>query len=100
MPHILILDDRSTNRRVLERMAASIASDVSTISFSDPILALNWLDENAADIIITDYKMPRLNGAEFTRRVRSRPDTADIPIIVITIHADREFRLLSLDAGG
>ena len=55
MPHILILDDRSTNRRVLERMAASIASDVSTISFSDPILALNWLDENAADIIITDY---------------------------------------------
>ena len=99
MPHILILDDRSTNRRVLERMAASIAPDISVISFSDPILALNWLDENAADIIITDYKMPRLNGAEFTRRVRSKPDTADIPIIVITIHADREFRLLSLDAG-
>ncbi|MCA3458977.1 MAG: diguanylate cyclase, partial [Rhodobacter sp.] len=99
MPHILILDDRKTNRRILKRMAASIASDISVISFSDPIDALKWLDENAADIIITDYKMPRLDGAEFTRRVRSKPDTADIPIIVITIHADREFRFLSLDAG-
>lgn len=99
MPHILILDDRSTNRRVLERMAASISSDVSVISFSDPILALNWLDENVVDLIITDYKMPHLNGAEFTRRARAKPETSDIPIIVITIHADREFRLLSLDAG-
>jgi diguanylate cyclase (GGDEF)-like protein/PAS domain S-box-containing protein len=99
MPHILILDDRSTNRRVLERMAASISSDVSVISFSDPILALNWLDENVVDLIITDYKMPHLNGAEFTRRARGKPATSDIPIIVITIHADREFRLSSLDAG-
>ncbi len=66
---------------------------------SDPILALNWLDENVVDLIITDYKMPHFNGAEFTRRARAKPETSDIPIIVITIHADREFRLLSLDAG-
>jgi diguanylate cyclase (GGDEF)-like protein/PAS domain S-box-containing protein len=99
MPHILILDDQATNRRVLERMAASIAPDVSVISFSDPIRALDWLEENSADLIITDYKMPSLDGAEFTRKVRSKSDTSDIPIIVITIHADREFRLLSLDAG-
>jgi CheY-like chemotaxis protein len=53
----------------------------------------------APDLIITDYKMPGLNGASFIRRVRAEPALADIPIIVVTVFEDKAFRLRALDAG-
>ena len=99
MPQILILDDRGTNQRVLSRLAASIEPDIAVVSFGDPHLALEWLEAHDADLIITDFKMPNLDGAEVTRRLRSMPRTADVPVIVVTVYDDRKFRLLALEAG-
>ena len=99
MPQILILDDRGTNQRVLSRLAASIEPDITVVSFGDPHLALEWLATHDADLIITDFKMPNLDGAEVTRRLRSMPRTAEVPVIVVTVHDDRTFRLLALEAG-
>jgi diguanylate cyclase (GGDEF)-like protein/PAS domain S-box-containing protein len=99
MPTILILDDRATNRNIYARMAASLGEDVTVAKFGDPEEALVWLGANAADLIITDYKMPKLDGAEFTRRVREHPTRADTPVIVITIYEERELRMRALEAG-
>jgi len=99
MLKVLILDDRATNRCILEKLAKAIDQDLTVTSLGDPLEALEWLAVNTADLIITDYKMPNLDGAEFTKRVRANPKTADIPIIVTTIYEDRNFRLLSLEAG-
>jgi diguanylate cyclase (GGDEF)-like protein/PAS domain S-box-containing protein len=99
MLQIVILDDRETNRKIFSRLAASIESGVSVRSFGDPAELLVWLEHNTADLIITDFKMPTMDGAEFIRRYRARPQSADIPVIVITVYEEREFRLRALEAG-
>ncbi|MCX7684521.1 MAG: EAL domain-containing protein [Acetobacteraceae bacterium] len=99
MPQILILDDRVTNQRILARLAASVEPDVKVSAFGDPLDALAWLETHEADLVITDFKMPHLDGAEVTRRIRRMPHGADVPVVVVTVYDDREFRLLALDAG-
>jgi CheY-like chemotaxis protein len=99
MPLILILDDRATNRSIFARLAALIADGVVVESFADPLDALEWLAVNPVDLVITDYKMPRMSGAEFTRRLRAEAATPEVPVIVVTAYDDRTFRQHAMEAG-
>ncbi len=99
MSSILILDDRKTNQRIYARLAADLDDQADVTVFSDPLQALGWLEENAADLVVTDYKMPQMDGAEFTRLLRNRPTNADVPVVVITAYEDRSFRMRALEAG-
>ena len=99
MSLIAILDDRLTNRNIYARLAASLESCAEVVTFDDPLLALHRLPATAPDLVITDFKMPHLDGAEFTRRFRACPGCADVPIVVITAYDDRSFRLQALEAG-
>ena len=76
MAMILILDDRATNRSIFARLASVIEDDVSVEVFGDPFDALEWLEGNRVDLVITDFKMPGMDGAEFTRRFRALPGGA------------------------
>ena len=99
MPIIVIIDDRITNRRILSELATTIESEVQVESFDDPQAALDWVEENTPDLVITDYKMPHMDGAEFVRRFRHLPFCFDVPVMVITIYEDKEFRYKALEAG-
>lgn len=99
MSLIVILDDRSTNRNIFARLAASIEPDITVRTFAEPDQALLWLKDNAPDLVITDYKMPGMDGADFIRRFRGIPGADDIPVIVITVYEERTFRLRALEAG-
>ncbi len=99
MALIVIVDDRVTNRNIFSKLAASVGADVTVRAFGSPVEALQWLGDNAADLIITDYKMPEMNGAEFIRALRRLPHAADAPVIAITVHEERSFRLKALEAG-
>ena len=99
MSLIVILDDRATNRKIFSKLAGSIGSDVTVRSFGDPAELLAWLEHNTPDLIVTDFKMPTMDGAEFTRRFREQPNSNEIPVIVITIYEEREYRLRALQAG-
>ena len=99
MVQIVILDDRETNRKIFSKLAASIEPGVTVRSFGDPPELLAWLEHNTPDLIVTDFKMPTMDGAEFIRRFRAQPNSAEIPVIVITVYEEREFRLRALEAG-
>ncbi len=99
MSCIVILDDRSSNRNIYSKLAATLGEDVRIEVFSDPEGALTWLQDHTVNLIITDFKMPGMNGAEFIRRFRALPDTGDPAIIVITVYEERSFRLQALEAG-
>jgi CheY-like chemotaxis protein len=99
MATILILDDRATNRNIYARLAAAIEEGIAAEVFADPADALEWLEHNRVDLVITDYKMPGMDGAEFTRRFRAMPNNRHVPLVVITAYDDRSFRLRALDAG-
>ncbi len=99
MALIVILDDRATNRQIFTRLASTIEPNVSVESFEDPLVALAWMAGNVPDLVITDYKMPNIDGAEFTRRFRDMPQCADVPVIVLTVYEERSFRHQALEAG-
>jgi len=99
MSIIVIVDDRVTNRRILSELATTVEDGAQVESFEDPVAALAWLENNTPDLVITDYKMPNIDGAEFVRRFRHLPFCFDIPVIVVTIYEDREFRYQALEAG-
>lgn len=99
MAAVVILDDSASNRRIFSKLAALIDSDVTVHTFGRPLEALAWLENNSPDLVITDFKMPEMDGAEFIRRFRTRTVGAEIPIIVITVYEDRDFRLRALEAG-
>ncbi|MGY4800306.1 two-component system response regulator [Teichococcus aerofrigidensis] len=102
MVTILILDDRTTNRDIFSRLAASLDRGARVEAFGDPQQALEWLRGNSVDLVVTDFRMPGMDGAEFTRRLRAlgdNPAVADVPVIVITAYNDRAYRLRALEAG-
>ncbi len=99
MTRIVIVDDRITNRNIFSRLASSIEDGVSVEAFGDPREALVWLQRNTPDLIITDFNMPEMDGAEFTRAFRAMPGCSDIPVIVLTVYEERSYRLKALEAG-
>lgn len=99
MPLVVIVDDQITNQRIFARIAAAIEPGIEVETFGDPRTALVFLAGRTPDLIITDYKMPGLNGAEFITRLRASPALADVPVIVLTVFEEWSFRLKALDAG-
>ena len=99
MPLIVIVDDRLTNRNIFAKLAAAIEEGIEVKTFGDPAEALVWLKDNTPHLVITDFKMPQMDGAEFIRRFRAQSQSVDIPVVVITVYEERSFRLRALEAG-
>jgi diguanylate cyclase (GGDEF)-like protein/PAS domain S-box-containing protein len=96
---IVIVDDRSTNLRVYAQYVAMMGPEFSAKCFHSAVEALEWLETEPADLLVVDYRMPEMNGAEFISRFRARTTGAHIPAIIITARQDRECRISALDAG-
>jgi diguanylate cyclase (GGDEF)-like protein/PAS domain S-box-containing protein len=96
---IVIVDDRATNLRIYAQFVAMMGPDYSSKCFQSALEALAWLETEQADLLIVDYRMPEMNGAEFIRRLRERDGGSGCPAIIITARQDRECRISALDAG-
>jgi len=96
---IAIVDDRLTNRKILERLAKSLDGGAEVETFDRPMALLASAATRPPDLVITDVKMPELDGVEFIRRFRSLPGCAEVPIVAVTTSEDRELRLAALEAG-
>ena len=99
MTSVLIVDDQATNRLLLARLASSIESDIQVAVFEDPIGALTECGQRAPDLIISDYKLGPMSGAEFIHRLRAISECHDVPIMVLTAYDERTFRMAALEAG-
>ncbi len=96
---VAIVDDRITNRKILERLAGSLDDQVEVRTFDHPARALEFAANTPPDLVITDFKMPDLDGAEFIRRFRALEGCGDVPVMVITAYEDRDLRYQALEAG-
>jgi two-component system response regulator RpfG len=96
---VLIVDDESTGRTILAKIIQQAEEDASVESFDNPRDALQWLDHNHPDLIITDYRMPDINGVELIKRIRAKPACHDIPIMMITVVSEKSVRYDALEAG-
>jgi two-component system response regulator RpfG len=99
MPTVLIVDDQLVSRMILDHLVRSIADDVQAIAFADPLEALAWATENPFDLVLADYKMPRMDGIQFTQAIRELPGGADTPLVMVTCMDDKPIRYQALEAG-
>ncbi len=96
---VVIIDDQSTGRKILSRLVQGIDPDLEVQGYSDPLDALKDADGHCPDLVLTDYKMPGMDGVEFTKRFRALDSCADVPLIMVTVVEDPDVRYKALDAG-
>ncbi len=96
---VMIVDDQSTGRVILAEIVRSIDSSVDAVTFDDPLAALDYARMNPIDMVITDYQMPKMNGVDLVRELRTvfRDDT--VPIVMITVDKQPEVRYRALNSG-
>tara|TARA_B100001175_G_scaffold110506_1_gene93801 strand:- start:191 stop:892 length:702 start_codon:yes stop_codon:yes gene_type:complete len=95
--NILIADDEPNQ---LELMAFNLEqSGFSIIKASNGLAALNLIDEHSPDLIILDWMMPTLSGIEVCRKLRSRSETKNIPIIILSARSEDTDKSFGLDTG-
>jgi len=94
---ILIAEDEPISRRLLETTLAKSRHEVFAVE--DGIKALESIQKEVPDMLITDWMMPELDGLELCRRVRSLNLSSYIYIILLTALAQKENIIEGLDAG-
>lgn len=99
MSRVLIVDDQLISRMILEQLIRSLGDDAEPVSFSDPVKALEWAKQNQHDLVLTDLKMPNMNGVEFTQWLRKTPSCVDVPVVIVTCVDDQTSRYRALEAG-
>jgi CheY-like chemotaxis protein len=79
---ILVVDDEFASLEVLALLLE--AEGYRVLTASDGVEALEQLAPGGADLVITDYMMPRMNGDELCRRMGQDPRLANVPVIITT----------------
>jgi putative two-component system response regulator len=81
---ILVIDDDEPTRALLHKLLAPRGYVLRLASTLEDGLAM--VAEEPPDLILLDIKMPDGDGRQVCRRLRAHPDTADLPIILVTAH--------------
>lgn len=96
-PTILVVDDDEIQRIILNKLLT--ARNYSLLFARDGVEALNVLQNKHPDLILMDIMMPNMNGMEATRQLKSNPEFAGIPVIMITGKSEGEVVMDCLKAG-
>ena len=96
---ILVADDDATSRKLLTRILTRAGFACTEVP--DGIEALKQLQDNPPSLLLLDYDMPGMNGAEVLKKLRhdANATVAQIPAIMLTGHGGEESEVLCLEAG-
>jgi two-component system, OmpR family, phosphate regulon response regulator PhoB len=96
-PLILIVEDDAALQKLLAYNLE--AAGLAVLQAFDGEEALTLIDERPPDLVLLDWMLPQLSGLEVCRRLRRRPDTAHLPIVMLTARGEEPDRLRGLDTG-
>ena len=94
---LLVVDDSLSNRKSMQLMLEGLGYRVVTAV--DGLDALQLLNAQAVDMVLTDMEMPRMNGLEMTQAIRIWPEKRHLPVVMITSRATRKHRDMAQQAG-
>lgn len=101
--NVLIVDDSPGMRKVIRRVLMLCKFDAGRcLEAGDGIEALNMLECESVDVILTDVNMPNMNGEELIERLAAHPVYSKIPALVVSTDRSEERlrRMLALGARG
>jgi len=94
---LLVVDDDATNRELLYDLLESQGHEI--LLAEDGPQALAMVSEHDPDCVLLDVMMPGMTGFEVCQALREKPETANLPVILVTALTDRANRLKGIEAG-
>ncbi len=80
MSTVLVVEDSVTQREMIEDLLKGIGLTVKTAG--DGVEALEQIQGSCPDIVVMDIVMPRMNGYELCRRIKTDPKTERVPVVM------------------
>ncbi len=96
-PHVLIVEDEDALSELLQYNLKKEGFRVSVAADGEEALML--VDERQPDVVLLDWMLPKVSGIEVCRRLRSRQETRNLPIIMLTARGEEADRIRGLDTG-
>ncbi|MEO0994643.1 MAG: phosphate regulon transcriptional regulator PhoB, partial [Pseudomonadota bacterium] len=94
---VLVVEDEDAICALLEYNLQKEGFDVRVSTDGED--ALLMIEEDKPDLVLLDWMLPGLSGIEICRRIRARPDSRDVPVIMLTARSDEDDRIRGLDTG-
>lgn len=96
----LIVDDSSVMRKIVERCLRQAGIEFSSVlEAGNGKEALDLLQSNSVDLILSDINMPVMNGLEFVQALSAIPAAKNVPVVMITTEASESSVLKALSCG-
>jgi putative two-component system response regulator len=93
---ILVADDSATNRMLFRELLEG--ADYKVVLCADGVEALTAWRESRPDLVLADVRMPGLAGDELCRQIKADPESAHLPVVLITAYEERESRRRAIEA--
>ncbi len=90
---VLVVED---NRDLLDYLGHSLGREWRVLAAADGQQGLDLANQHHPDLVVSDIMMPKLDGFELLKALRSNPETSHIPVLLLTARQDRESRLQGL----
>lgn len=87
--HVLVVDDSSTARKHISRVLTNLGVENLTLAVNGKE-AVEILEANFFDLIVTDYNMPEMNGKELAEYIRTQSQQRQVPILMVTSEANHD----------
>jgi CheY-like chemotaxis protein len=91
-PRILVVDDDDGIKKVVQKALQQLPLDSDIMTAGDGEEALQLVEENTPDLVISDVMMPKMDGITLCQKLREDFRTAFIPIMMLTASADESNR--------
>lgn len=96
--HVLIVDDSFTSRRIIRQMLERMGVEQFTEAENGQ-QAIEQIEQNFFDLIVTDYNMPEMDGEQLSQFIRQRSAQQSVPVLMVTSETDRN-RLAGIARSG
>jgi two-component system phosphate regulon response regulator PhoB len=96
-PRVMIVEDEQALNLLLRYNLESEGFDVDIVDRGDE--AETRIRENIPDLVILDWMLPGVSGIEICRRLRARPETKQLPILMLTARGEESERVRGLGTG-
>lgn len=94
---VLVVDDSPLTRELLASLLDAVGFEVSTAV--DGEQAFELLQHEAAELVVTDLEMPRLDGFGLTRRLKGHASLNKVPVVIVTTRGSEDDRRQGMEAG-
>ena len=96
-PCVLLVEDEGAQREVLQYNLEAEGFAVVVADNGEDALLL--VQEEQPDLMVLDWMLPKVSGIEVCRRIRNRPETRNLPVVMLTARGEETDRVRGLDTG-